>query len=63
MIQDENPRMKWKLGMIEKLVNGKDDFVISAKLRTRCGTRLFPFEINEKTILVQVVRICGSISI
>lgn len=42
LIQEESPRMKWKLGVIEELVKGKDDFVRSAKFRTKCGITTRP---------------------
>ena len=35
LIQEEGPRMKWKLGMIKEIVKGEDSFVSSAKLRTK----------------------------
>ena len=35
LIQEEGPRMKWKLGMIKEVVKGEDGFVSSAKLKTK----------------------------
>jgi hypothetical protein len=54
LIQEESPRMKWKLGVIEGLVKGRDNLIRSAKVRTRNGitrrpiVRLYPLEINER---------------
>ena len=50
-IHDESPRTNWKLGIVTRLVRGKDGLVRSAHIRTRTGdttrpiVKLFPLEV------------------
>ena len=52
-IQQDQPRNKWKLGVIEDLVTGNDEHVRSAIVRTRSGrtsrpiVKLYPIELTE----------------
>ena len=68
LIHDETPRIKWKLGIVVKLIRGDDNYIRSVSLKTNTGicmrpvTKLYPLEIeaNEdygvKTILESNLR-------
>lgn len=52
LIHDDSPRTKWRLAVIEGLIEGKDGLVRAANLRTSTGqtnrpiARLYPLEIR-----------------
>ena len=51
-IQEDSPRVNWKLAVIEELVHGNDGMVRSVKLRTTNGltnrpvSKLYPLEVS-----------------
>ena len=51
-IQDDNPRVRWKLGVIQGLITGNDGLVRAVELRTAGGlitnrpiAKLYPLEL------------------
>ena len=66
LIKEDNlPRMKWSLGVVEKLHVGKDGVPRSANLRTvrglktRAVQRLYNLEISEKEVVDSEVEAVG----
>ena len=51
IVHDENPRMTWKLAVIEDLITGKDGLTQAAMIRTANGatsrpiSKLYPLEL------------------
>jgi len=60
LIHDENPRAKWKMGIVNEKYTGKDGFIRGCKVKTltkngksiylnRPVNKLYPLEIQSKT--------------
>ena len=58
LIHDDGPRIRWRLGVVNGLITGKDGLVRAANVRTsthvtnRPITRLYPLEVSAPTELV-----------
>ena len=56
MVHDEGPRSRWKLAMVEALIQGNDGRVRAAYIRTDGGitnrpiTKLYPLEVGDVTV-------------
>lgn len=54
LIHNENPRINWKMAVVESLVTGNDGMVRSAIIRTKNGVtnrpvaKLYPLELSDK---------------
>ena len=54
LVNDDGPRINWKLAIVENLVEGNDGLVHSAAVRTRHGVtnrpvaKLYPFELTSE---------------
>ena len=58
-IHNDTPRAQWKLGVIEELVKGNDDFIRSVTVRTASGrtncsiAHLYPLEVEHPSTSVE----------